>query len=104
MNPIIGSSASTVPEITTDRLLLRGPRAADFPVYESFYADADASAHYGGPLRADQAWRQLAIDLGHWQIRGYGLTLADGCSEDLEVSIWKVVKCREKTPEGLPDS
>lgn len=72
MNPIIGSSASTVPEITTDRLLLRGPRAADFPVYESFYADAEASAHYGGPLRADQAWRQLAIDLGHWQIRGYG--------------------------------
>ncbi len=45
----------------------------DFPAYQAFYADAEASAFYGGPLRADQAWRVLAGHVGHWQLRGYGL-------------------------------
>lgn len=62
----------TSPELVSDRLLLRLPVAADFPVYRDFFADPDASAHYGGPLEAGQAWRVLAADLGHWALRGYG--------------------------------
>ncbi|MCW1429024.1 GNAT family N-acetyltransferase [Novosphingobium sp. JCM 18896] len=61
-----------IPEIETERLILRGPIAGDFPVYRDFFADAEASAAYGGPLRADRAWRVLATDLGHWALRGYG--------------------------------
>lgn len=61
-----------IPEIETERLVLRGPIAADFPVYRDFFADAEASAAYGGPLPADRAWRVLATDLGHWKLRGYG--------------------------------
>ena len=61
-----------IPEIETERLVLRGPIAADFPVYRDFFADAEASAAYGGPLPADRAWRVLATDLGHWTLRGYG--------------------------------
>lgn len=61
-----------IPEIETERLILRGPIAADFPVYRDFFADAAASAAYGGPLPADRAWRVLATDLGHWALRGYG--------------------------------
>lgn len=61
-----------IPAITTARLILRGPEAADFPVYRDFFADADASAFYGGPMEADRAWRVLATDIGHWALRGYG--------------------------------
>lgn len=61
------------PEITTERLVLRCPVSEDFPVYERFYADASASAAYGGPLTAGQAWRKLALDIGHWQLRGFGM-------------------------------
>ena len=61
------------PEITTERLVLRGPVAEDFPTYQEFYADAAASAAYGGPLTAGQAWRKLALDIGHWQLRGFGM-------------------------------
>lgn len=61
-----------IPEIETERLILRGPVASDFPVYREFFADAEASAFYGGPLDADKAWRVLATDLGHWGLRGYG--------------------------------
>lgn len=61
-----------VPIIETDRLFMRAPGAADFPVYERFYSDKDASRNYGGPLDPGQAWRVLATDIGHWTLRGYG--------------------------------
>lgn len=64
--------APAIPEIVTERLLLRGPQAGDFPVYRDFFADPEASHFYGGPLDAGRAWRVLATDLGHWQLRGYG--------------------------------
>ena len=65
-------SDGMIPTLETDRLILRGPADNDFPVYRGFYADADASAFYGGPLSADRAWRALATDVGHWALRGYG--------------------------------
>ena len=63
---------SGVPVLETDRLILRAPVADNFPVYRDFFADAEASAAYGGPLPAGQAWRVLALDIGHWTLRGYG--------------------------------
>ncbi|MEE9379936.1 MAG: GNAT family N-acetyltransferase [Hyphomonadaceae bacterium] len=60
------------PTLETERLILREPRAEDFPVYRSFFADEEASIAYGGPLSADRAWRVLATDIGHWALRGYG--------------------------------
>lgn len=62
----------TIPTITTERLILREPRPGDFNVYESFFADPEASAAYGGPLSSGDSWRVLATDLGHWALRGYG--------------------------------
>lgn len=62
-----------IPTLNTERLILRGPCENDFPVYEAFYADAEASAFYGGPLSSLQAWKKLAADLGHWQLRGFGM-------------------------------
>jgi RimJ/RimL family protein N-acetyltransferase len=61
-----------IPSLETERLVLRGPRASDYDVYKDFLADAEASRAYGGPLDADAAWRVLAMDLGHWSLRGYG--------------------------------
>lgn len=62
-----------VPSLKTPRLTLRTPSAADFPVYRDFYADAEASAFYGGPLTPALAWSRLAYDLGHWALRGFGM-------------------------------
>lgn len=63
----------TIPELRTRRLLLRAPAPQDFEVYRRFYADPEASFFYGGPLRAELAWRRLAYDLGHWPLRGFGM-------------------------------
>jgi len=62
-----------IPALMTERLLMRGPSERDFPTYEAFYADPEMSRFYGGPLRADGAWRRLAMDRGHWALRGYGM-------------------------------
>ena len=61
-----------IPSLETERLLLRAPEGSDFSVYRDFFANADASSAYGGPLDAERAWRVLATDLGHWSLRGFG--------------------------------
>jgi RimJ/RimL family protein N-acetyltransferase len=63
--------------LETPRFLLRLPENTDFPVSKAFFADAEASHFYGGPLREDMAWRVLAGHLGHWQLRGYGIWLIE---------------------------
>lgn len=88
-----------IPTLETERLLLRAPRAEDFPVYRDFFADAEASHFYGGPLDADRAWRVLATDLGHWQLRRYG-RWAVSVKESGEM----VGGCGLWWPEGYPRS
>ncbi len=63
----------TIPEMQTERLFLRAPSRNDFDNYSRFYADEVGSAAYGGPLSAEQAWRKLAYDIGHWTLRGFGM-------------------------------
>lgn len=65
--------AMLIPELHTQRLLLRAPNGKDFLGYQSFYSNAEASRFYGGPLSPDLAWRKLAYDLGHWALRGFGM-------------------------------
>ncbi len=89
----------TIPSLKTDRLILRGPTAQDFPVYKNFFADEEASAAYGGPLSSDKAWRVLATDLGHWALRDYGrwaVTLAESGKMIGGCGLW--------WPEGYPRS
>ncbi|MEM8697300.1 MAG: GNAT family N-acetyltransferase [Pseudomonadota bacterium] len=86
-----------IPQIETDRLLLRAPCADDFSVYRGFYADADASSSYGGPLDPGMAWRRLAADLGHWELRGFGMwSVVERASGDM------VGGCGLVWPESWP--
>jgi RimJ/RimL family protein N-acetyltransferase len=86
-----------IPTLNTDRLILRGPEAKDFPAYRSFYADGAATAHYGGPLSPALAWRKLAFDIGHWALRGFGMwSVVDRASGQM------VGGCGIVWPEGWP--
>ncbi|RED16228.1 GNAT family N-acetyltransferase [Parasphingopyxis lamellibrachiae] len=53
------------------------PTARHAALYERFYTDADASAPYGGPITRAQAWSRLAQDIGHWQLRGFGVWIIE---------------------------
>jgi len=60
-----------IPTLQTARLTLRAPHADDFDALAAFYA-SDRAKYVGGPATAEQSWRMLATELGHWPLRGYG--------------------------------
>ena len=61
--------------LTTERLLLRPFRADDIDAYAAFCADSEVMRFLGdrGVLGRDDAWRQMAMLVGHWTLRGYGM-------------------------------
>ncbi|MEM7642388.1 MAG: GNAT family N-acetyltransferase [Pseudomonadota bacterium] len=60
-----------IPTLTTDRLILRPNRPADFEPFAAFYA-SDRARLRGGVKSRAEAFLQFAAEIGHWTIRGYG--------------------------------
>lgn len=67
-----------ISEIETDRLLLRGFREEDLDAYAAMCADPEVMRYLGGsgPLTRAEAWRHMAVILGHWPLRGFGMWAA----------------------------
>jgi len=62
-----------IPRLETERLILRAMTERDFEAFAAFMADPDVMRYLTGePMSRSEAWRSLAISLGHWQLRGYG--------------------------------
>jgi RimJ/RimL family protein N-acetyltransferase len=64
----------TAPELRTERLLLRGFRDDDIDAWSAIAADPEVTRWLGDPdgLTREQAWRQMAYFVGHWELRGCG--------------------------------
>ena len=60
-----------IPTLHTDRLTLRTPAMADWPVYCAFITGPRAVGA-GGILDEKQAFRSFAAILGHWHLKGFG--------------------------------
>ncbi len=65
-------ATSNIPTLETKRLILRGPEAADYPDFKATFASY-RSRFMGGPLNPYEAWMLYAAEIGHWNIRGYGM-------------------------------
>ncbi|TDK46782.1 GNAT family N-acetyltransferase [Antarcticimicrobium luteum] len=61
-----------IPVLETRRLLLRGPAAEDYPNFKATFTSYRAR-FMGGPLTPYESWMLYAAEIGHWQIRGYGM-------------------------------
>jgi RimJ/RimL family protein N-acetyltransferase len=67
--------AAAALRIETPRLVLRLFDAGDLDAYAAMTADPEAMRFIGSGAtlaRAD-AWRQLAMFVGHWRLRGHGM-------------------------------
>ena len=65
----------TTPMLETERLRLRAFREADLDAYAAICADPEVMRYLGDgrALSRADAWRQMALIIGHWTLRGYGL-------------------------------
>lgn len=61
-----------IPTLQTKRLSLRGPEAEDYPNFKATFASY-RSRFMGGPLNTYEAWMLYAAEMGHWEIRGFGM-------------------------------
>ena len=61
--------------LETERLHLRMFRADDLTAYTEIFSDLEVMRFLGDgkPISREEAWRHLAIILGTWRLRGYGI-------------------------------
>jgi RimJ/RimL family protein N-acetyltransferase len=87
-----------MPILQSERLLLRPFEAADFEAYAALMADPEVTQPLGhGPLGREDAWRNLALLVGHEQLRGYSLgAVVEKASGRL------LGRCGLWQPEGWP--
>ncbi len=64
-----------LPVLETERLILRGPQAGDWPAFRD-YRQSARTAFTGGPKKPHQAAEQFASFFGHWMMRGFGRLIA----------------------------
>jgi RimJ/RimL family protein N-acetyltransferase len=64
-----------IPGFRTARLRLRAFTEADLDAYAAMCADPEVMRYLGtgDTVDRDGAWRQMALFLGHWALRGHGL-------------------------------
>jgi len=86
------------PTLETQRLVLRMLRESDTDAYAEMVADPEVMRFLGGkPMSRQEAWRNMAMVIGHWRLRGYGFwAVEEKSSGELvgRVGCWR--------PEGWP--
>ena len=87
--------------LETERLILRPFRGSDLEAYAALCADPEVMKYLnaaGSPLSRADAWRQMAMYLGHWELRGFGTwAVAEKATEEF------VGRVGLHYPEGWPD-
>ena len=88
-----------IPVLATERLVLRAFEERDLDAYAAIMADPAVTRFLadGAPLSRDDAWRQMAMILGHWMLRGFGLWAVE---ERATGTLLGRIGCHE--PEGWP--
>lgn len=64
-----------IPQLKTQRLILREWREEDFEAYAEMCGDREVMRYIGAGqvLSRDESWRSMAMIAGHWRLRGYGM-------------------------------
>jgi len=58
-------------DLETDRLKFRLVDESDFELFKTLFSNKDASRFIGGTCNPEEAWRILALYVGHYHLKGY---------------------------------
>jgi len=88
-----------IPILETARLRLRGWEGDDLDPYAAILGDPEVTRYLGDTRPFDRVatWRKMAMLVGHWQLRGYGIwAVVERAPERFvgRVGLWN--------PEGWP--
>ena len=72
--------------LETERLILRKPEGRDWDAFRDFALSGGMDLINGG-VDEGQAWRQFASELGHWDIRGFGMWTVTMKGGDLAIGL-----------------
>jgi RimJ/RimL family protein N-acetyltransferase len=63
-----------IPELCTERLVLRSFSRDDFEPFAEIVSDPEVVRYLddGSPISREDCWRGMALFVGHWHLRGYG--------------------------------
>jgi RimJ/RimL family protein N-acetyltransferase len=64
---------SALPELTTERLWLRVPRAGDLDDWAAMMADEETARYIGGTMARSMVWRGLMCMIGAWHEMGFAM-------------------------------
>ncbi|MBI5851708.1 MAG: GNAT family N-acetyltransferase [Planctomycetes bacterium] len=93
-----GVAPPVIPVLETERLRLRAFRLADVGTYARHCADPEVMRFLGGRIWSrTESWRHLAMLVGHWQLRGFGMWAVERRSDGVLLGR---VGCLE--PDGWP--
>jgi RimJ/RimL family protein N-acetyltransferase len=86
-------------KLGSPRLVLRMFRESDLDAYAAMCGDPEVMRYLGDgfPLTRAESWRNMALVLGHWHLRGFGLWAVEERTTGLmagRVGCWQ--------PEGWP--
>ncbi len=87
-------------ELQSERLSLRAWRPGDFDDFAALCADPEGARYVGDgtPMNRVKAWRAMAVNMGHWQIRGYGRWIVELRDSGAFCGVVGFID-----PEGWPD-
>ena len=63
---------TSAPTLRTDRLTLRGPERDDLPALTRWTTTSARMAIIGGNGTPEEAWRAFLVNIGRWQMDGFG--------------------------------
>src|SRR5256885_15328882 len=75
LSPVLYHGGPMIPTLESERLVLRPLGEKDLDAYAAMTADPGVMRYIGEgkTLTRDESWRSIAMLLGHWQLRGFGM-------------------------------
>lgn len=72
--------------LTTERLILRKPKATDFEQFKAFAAKGGLK-HIYGDVTEGQVFRSFASEFGHWEMLGFGMWIVTEKGNDTAIGM-----------------